>query len=32
LYVGTNGGLLVPVDGQVHGGQLLAVNINLFDL
>jgi hypothetical protein len=31
LYVGTNGGLLAPVDGVVHGGQLLAVNINILD-
>ncbi|MCJ1385735.1 hypothetical protein MMC17_008858 [Xylographa soralifera] len=30
LYVGTNGGLLAPVDGQIHGGQLLAVNVGLF--
>ncbi|MCJ1395533.1 hypothetical protein MMC18_008419 [Xylographa bjoerkii] len=30
LYIGTNGGLLAPVDGQIHGGQLLAVNVGLF--
>jgi hypothetical protein len=30
LYIGTNGGLLVPTEGQVHGGQLLAINTNLF--
>ncbi|MCJ1400947.1 hypothetical protein MMC11_004158 [Xylographa trunciseda] len=30
LYIGTNGGLLAPVDGQIHGGQLVAVNIGLF--
>lgn len=30
LYVGTNGGLLAPVDGIVHGGQLAAINVGLF--
>ncbi|MCJ1291737.1 hypothetical protein MMC34_003282 [Xylographa carneopallida] len=30
LYIGTNGGLLAPVDGQIHGGQLVAVNVGLF--
>lgn len=31
LYIGTNGGLLAPVDGVVHGGQVLAVNVGLFE-
>ncbi|KAI7212088.1 hypothetical protein KC333_g7318 [Hortaea werneckii] len=32
LYLGTNGGMLLPPPGaQVHGGQILAVNANLFD-
>ncbi|KAI7553558.1 hypothetical protein KC331_g1151 [Hortaea werneckii] len=32
LYLGTNGGMLLPPPGaQVHGGQILAVNVNLFD-
>jgi hypothetical protein len=31
LYVGTNGGLLSPVNGIVHGGQLLAINTNRVD-
>ncbi|KAI7265938.1 hypothetical protein KC343_g2452 [Hortaea werneckii] len=31
LYLGTNGGMLLPPPGaQVHGGQILAVNVNLF--
>ena len=30
LYVGTNGGLLAAVDGVLHGGQLLAVNVGLY--
>ncbi|KAI6860276.1 hypothetical protein KC343_g402 [Hortaea werneckii] len=31
LYLATNGGMLLPPPGaQVHGGQILAVNINLF--
>ncbi|MCJ1316732.1 hypothetical protein MMC15_002053 [Xylographa vitiligo] len=30
IYIGTNGGLLAPVDGQIHGGQLVAVNVGLF--
>ena len=25
--LGTNGGMLAPVDGKVHGGQILAVNV-----
>ncbi|MCJ1475534.1 hypothetical protein MMC13_004197 [Lambiella insularis] len=29
LYIGTNGGILAPVDGQIHGGQLIAVNVDL---
>jgi hypothetical protein len=28
LYVGTNGGILAPVDGVIHGGQILVVNVN----
>ena len=31
LYIGTNGGLLAPVDGVIHGGQLVAVNVGLFE-
>ncbi|KAI7369209.1 hypothetical protein KC354_g2091 [Hortaea werneckii] len=32
LYLGTNGGVLLPPLGaQVHGGQILAINVNLFD-
>ncbi|KAI7283741.1 hypothetical protein KC345_g2768 [Hortaea werneckii] len=32
LYLGTNGGMLLPPpEAQVHGGQVLAVNVNLFD-
>lgn len=31
LYISTNGGLLKPVDGDLHGGQLLAVNVGLYD-
>lgn len=31
LYVGTNGGVLAPVGGVVHGGQILAINVELFD-
>ncbi|KAF2095109.1 hypothetical protein NA57DRAFT_79597 [Rhizodiscina lignyota] len=31
LYIGTNGGLLSPVDGEIRGGQLLAINTKLFD-
>ena len=32
LYLGTNGGMLLPPPGtRVHGGQVLAVNVNLFD-
>lgn len=32
LYLGTNGGMLLPPPGaRVHGGQILAVNVNLFD-
>ncbi|KAI6914435.1 hypothetical protein KC318_g13065 [Hortaea werneckii] len=32
LYLGTNGGMLLPPPGaQVHGGQVLAVNVNVFD-
>ncbi|TKA83152.1 hypothetical protein B0A55_00708 [Friedmanniomyces simplex] len=30
LYIGTNGGLLVPVNGRLIGGQILAVNIDQF--
>ncbi|KAK6390439.1 hypothetical protein LTR65_005563 [Meristemomyces frigidus] len=28
LYIVTNGGLAAPVDGVVHGGQVLAVNVD----
>ena len=28
LYIGTNGGILAPVNGVIHGGQILAVNVN----
>ena len=31
LYITTNGGLLKAVDGDLHGGQLLAVNVGLYD-
>ena len=31
LYISTNGGLLQVVKGDLHGGQLLAVNIGLYD-
>ncbi|KAI7084647.1 hypothetical protein KC363_g2258 [Hortaea werneckii] len=32
LYLGTNGGMLLPGPGaKVHGGQVLAVDVNLFD-
>lgn len=32
LYLGTNGGMLLPPPGaQVHCGQVLAVNVHLFD-
>ena len=31
LYIGTNGGILAPVQGVVHGGQLLAINVGLFE-
>jgi len=30
LYIGTNGGILAPVDGQIHGGQIAAINVGLF--
>lgn len=30
LYISTNGGLLSPVHGEVHGGQVLAINVKLF--
>ncbi|KAK4580424.1 hypothetical protein LTR86_000627 [Recurvomyces mirabilis] len=30
LYMGTNGGLLAPVNGRVIGGQLLAINVEQF--
>ncbi|KAK0266184.1 hypothetical protein LTR48_002754 [Friedmanniomyces endolithicus] len=30
LYIGTNGGLLVPVGGRLIGGQLLAINVDQF--
>ncbi|KAL9093031.1 MAG: hypothetical protein Q9165_004169 [Trypethelium subeluteriae] len=30
LYIGTNGGILSPVNG-IHGGQVLALNVGLFD-
>ncbi len=30
LYIGTNGGILAPVNGIIHGGQLAAINVGLF--
>jgi hypothetical protein len=30
LYISTNGGILAPVNGRIHGGQILAVNVELF--
>ena len=31
LYISTNGGLLQAVKGDLHGGQLLAVNVGVYD-
>lgn len=31
LYIGTNGGILAPVQGVVHGGQILAINVGIFE-
>ncbi|KAK3616273.1 hypothetical protein LTR56_026067 [Elasticomyces elasticus] len=30
LYIGTNGGLLVPTNGRLIGGQILAINVEAF--
>src|SRR2546421_12664749 len=27
LYIGTNGGILAPVNWEIHGGQLAAINV-----
>jgi hypothetical protein len=30
LYIGTSGGMLAPVHGEIHGGQILAIDVRLF--